>query len=151
MTLEHRNNSRLIWIIAAACVVIIAFVLLYFWMTSQSHLTESSPIVSAPTQTQPNEHTVMTPAQQNTPISEPAAIVESTQASIVDNQILTDQIPQDTSLAKDELAKLTEIQNQLNQQKNNLAAQHIDADRLIKLKEEQINLLEQQLSTQHKD
>ncbi len=50
------------------------------------------------------------------------------------------------ALAKEEVAKLDDIQNQLNDQRALLKQQHNDADELIKLKEEQIKILEAQLA-----
>ena len=44
------------------------------------------------------------------------------------------------------MAKLDDIQNQLNDQRALLKQQHNDADELIKLKEEQIKILEAQLA-----
>ena len=44
------------------------------------------------------------------------------------------------------MAKLDDIQSQLNEQEAMLKAQHADADELITLKEEQIKLLEAQLA-----
>ena len=55
-------------------------------------------------------------------------------------------MPENASLAKEEVAKLDDIQVQLNEQKATLDAQHSDADQLIQLKEEQIKLLEAQLA-----
>ena len=47
---------------------------------------------------------------------------------------------------KEEAAKLDDIQSQLKEQEDLLKAQHSDADQLIQLKEEQIKLLEAQLT-----
>ena len=55
-------------------------------------------------------------------------------------------MPENAALAKEEIAKLEDIQSQLTEQEKTLKAQHTDADQLIKLKEEQIKLLEAQLS-----
>lgn len=65
---------------------------------------------------------------------------------MVDEALLQDAVPENPSLAKEELAKLDDIQAQLNDQKQALNQQHADADALIKLKEEQIKLLEAQLA-----
>ena len=56
--------------------------------------------------------------------------------------------PENASLAKEEVAKLDDIQSQLKEQEKSLQAQHKDADELVKLKEEQIKLLEAQLAAQ---
>lgn len=71
--------------------------------------------------------------------SDPAPI------QLVEESILKAAVPNNESLAKEEIAKLDDIQHQLKDQKQELQAQHHDADTLIKLKEEQIKLLEAQL------
>ena len=65
-----------------------------------------------------------------------------------ETKMVKDEVPQNESLAKEEVARLDDIQKQLDEQAKILKSQHADADQLIKLKEEQIKLLEQQLSTQ---
>lgn len=148
MTVDHRNNSKLIWIIAGVCMALISLSTLYFWMTSRSDVIEQSSKTPSSTQMAPKQPSAR--AQNNQQVVDHAVVSEPTQTTIVDHHILKDQVPKNASLAKEELAKLDDIQHQLSQQKENLASQHIDADRLIQLKEEQIKLLEQQLETQRK-
>ena len=69
---------------------------------------------------------------------------------MVNESILKDSVPENSSLAKEEVAKLDDIQKQLDEQQQNLKSQHADADQLLKLKEEQVKLLEQQLAAQAK-
>ena len=64
---------------------------------------------------------------------------------MVDEKILKAPVPENESLLKEEVAKLDDIQSQLNEQESMLKTQHTDADDLIALKEEQIKLLEAQL------
>ena len=64
---------------------------------------------------------------------------------LVNEDLLNAAVPQDQSLAKEEVAKLEDIQTQLNDQQQMLSTQHSQADELIRLKEEQIQLLEAQL------
>ena len=52
------------------------------------------------------------------------------------------------SLAKEEVSKLNDIHQQLQDQEVTLKAQHADADQLIKLKAEQVKLLEAQVKQQ---
>ena len=74
---------------------------------------------------------------------------ETANVELVKESILKDKIPENTSLAKEEVAKLEDIQKQLDDQQQNLKSQHADADQLIKLKEEQIKLLQQQIAAQN--
>ena len=103
--------------------------------TKQSAIPVAQP-AKTPQVAQPLEETVA---------STPA--IESNQA-LVNESILKDEVPQNESLAKEEVARLDDIQKQLDEQAKILKSQHADADQLIKLKEEQIKLLEQQLSAQ---
>jgi hypothetical protein len=75
-------------------------------------------------------------------------IASATNVELVNETILKDKVPENASLAKEEVAKLEDIQKQLDDQQQNLTSQHADADQLIKLKEEQIKILEQQLAAQ---
>lgn len=63
---------------------------------------------------------------------------------LVNEDLLKERSPANAALAKEEIARLEDIQKQLQDQEANLKAQHQDADQLIKLKEEQILLLEKQ-------
>ena len=83
-----------------------------------------------------------------TPVEQSAAS-ETANVELVKESILKDKIPENTSLAKEEVAKLEDIQKQLDDQQQNLKSQHADADQLIKLKEEQIKLLQQQIAAQN--
>jgi uncharacterized coiled-coil protein SlyX len=65
---------------------------------------------------------------------------------LITEDILKAPIPQNASLAKEEEARLADLQLQLAEQEKTLQAQHADADQLIKLKEQQLKLLEQQLA-----
>ena len=60
--------------------------------------------------------------------------------------LLKAPVPENPALAKEEVAKLDDIQNQLYDQHTLLKQQHNDSDELIKLKEEQIKILEAQLA-----
>lgn len=87
---------------------------------------------------------------QATEITEPAQTSE--QASIVEEKVLIEEsvlsepIAEDVSLQQEEIDKLKEIEKQLAEQKVNLEAQSQDVDELIRLKEEQIRLLEAELA-----
>lgn len=65
---------------------------------------------------------------------------------LIEETILSEPIAEDVSLQQEEIDKLKEIETQLTEQKNNLEAQSQDVDELIRLKEEQIRLLEAELA-----
>ena len=67
---------------------------------------------------------------------------------LVEESILKDALPINDSLAKEEIAKLGDIQKQLDVQQQSLKQQHSDVDTLVQLKEEQVKLLEAQLAAQ---
>ena len=134
MTLDYRENSKLIWMIAGGLVAIILLVIIYLWMNNSTE-PKAQPV--------PNKTVTAAPVVQ--PTAEPAASEPDT-ATLVDEKILKDEVSNNASTAKEEMAKLEDIQKQLDEQQNMLNTQHADADQLIKLKEDQIKLLEKQLT-----
>ena len=129
MTLDYRENSKLIWMIAGGLIAIILLVIIYLWMNNTAE-PKAQPVTAAPVVQ---------------PTAEPVASEPDT-ATLVDEKILKDEVSNNASTAKEEMAKLEDIQKQLDEQQNMLNTQHADADQLIKLKEDQIKLLEQQLA-----
>ena len=79
------------------------------------------------------------------PAAESVTATDPDTIQLVNEDLLNAAVPQDQSLAKEEVAKLEDIQTQLNDQQQMLSTQHSQADELIRLKEEQIQLLEAQL------
>ncbi|OTG67439.1 hypothetical protein [Acinetobacter silvestris] len=143
MPFDHRENSKLIWMIAGGLVAIILLVITYLWMSNTTEQkTQSVPNKVPAAQVQNSAPPLAQSAEQT--ISEPST------STLVDEKILKDEVPKNDTAAKEEVAKLEDIQKQLDEQEQTLKAQHTDADQLIKLKEEQIKLLEQQLSQAHK-
>ena len=134
MTRDYRENSKLIWIIAGGLIAIILLVIIYLWINN-STAPKVQPALKQNITTPPLAH----------PVEETAASI-SNAGTLVDEKILKDQVPKNASSAKEEIAKLEDIQQQLDEQQQMLNTQHADADQLIKLKEEQIKLLEQQLA-----
>lgn len=135
MTLDQRNSPKLLLGIMGGLVAIIALFLAYQWFFATSN--ETLP-----------EHegaSLTAPAKAEKP-AEPLAQAEQKTIQLVDEKILKEAVPENESLAKEEVAKLDDIQSQLNEQKAMLKAQHADTDELIALKEEQIKLLEAQLA-----
>lgn len=133
MTSDQRNSPKLLMGIIGGMVAIIVLFFAYQWfMNSSSEVTTESESINA---------TVSTPVKP----SEPVRTMDEKTIQLVDESILKTATPNDPALAKEEVAKLEDIQTQLHDQENILKAQHNDADQLITLKEEQIKLIEAQL------
>jgi len=141
MSVEQRNNPKLLMGIMGALVTVVALVLLYQWLNASSGEAErihQEDIAAVP---------AAKPAAKTEEDTAAAKALETIGAkALVSNQLLDAPVPENASLAKEEVAKLDDIQVQLNEQKATLDAQHSDADQLIQLKEEQIKLLEAQLA-----
>jgi hypothetical protein len=120
-------------------VAIIALFLAYQWFFATSN--ETLPEHEGASLTAPAK-----PAAKAEKPAEPLAQAEQKTIQLVDEKILKEAVPENEALAKEEVAKLDDIQSQLNKQESMLKAQHADADELIALKEEQIKLLEAQLA-----
>ncbi len=133
MTSDQRNSPKLLMGIIGGMVAIIVLFFAYQWfMSSSREVTTESESINA---------TVSTPVKP----SEPVRTMDEKTIQLVDESILKTATPNDPALAKEEVAKLEDIQTQLHDQENILKAQHNDADQLITLKEEQIKLIEAQL------
>ncbi|WP_349928608.1 hypothetical protein ABJ384_02105 [Acinetobacter sp. A1-4-2] len=139
MTLDQRNSPKLLLGIMGGLVAIIALFLAYQWFFATSN--ETLPEHEGASLTAPAK-----PAAKAEKPAEPLAKAEQKTIQLVDEKILKEAVPENESLAKEEVAKLDDIQSQLNEQKAMLKAQHADTDELIALKEEQIKLLEAQLA-----
>jgi len=135
----QKNNSNLLWFIAGVITAIIVMIALYFWL-----LQDQSPAVS-----QPVEIKQSTSKPMNAVPSDQSETQQAKQGPpLVDDQLLNEPVHPAPALAKEEIAKLDDIQDQLKQQQALLQEQHASADKLIQLKEEQIKLLEAQLAQQ---
>ena len=133
MTSDQRNSPKLLMGIIGGMVVIIVLFFAYQWfMNSSSEVTTEPESINS---------TVSTPVKP----SEPVRTMDEKTIQLVDESILKTATPNDPALAKEEVAKLEDIQTQLHDQENILKAQHNDIDQLITLKEEQIKLIEAQL------
>ncbi len=142
MSVDQRDNPKLLMGIMAALAVIVACVFGYFWLSNATQTTqEPEQTLSNPSVMQSSVAT-----DQNVAVAAEQAPASTQTKTLVDEALLQDAVPENPSLAKEELAKLDDIQAQLNDQKQALNQQHADADALIKLKEEQIKLLEAQLA-----
>ncbi|WP_074383574.1 hypothetical protein [Acinetobacter pseudolwoffii] len=141
MSVEQRNNPKLLMGIMGALVTVVVLVLLYQWLNAPSKETqrmqqEEIAAVPATTSTATTE--------EDTDASNATEALET--KALISGSLLKAPVPENATLANEEMAKLADIQVQLNEQKATLDAQHSDADQLIQLKEEQIKLLEAQLA-----
>lgn len=139
MSPVQHNNPKLLWGITAGLVAIIAIFALYQWI-----------FASQEPETPTHQAELLQPTVKAIPEVQNAASKAAAENTVklVEEDILTSPVPENSSLAKEEVAKLDDIQTQLKEQETTLQAQHKDADELMKLKEEQIKLLEAQLATQ---
>ena len=135
MTEDQRHNPKLLWAIAGGLIVVIIAVFIFQWMGESDN---TAPIETTPT-TAPA--TKFAPAEA-TPLQDD----EAAPKQLVTEDLLKAPVPENPALAKEEVAKLDDIQNQLYDQHTLLKQQHNDSDELIKLKEEQIKILEAQLA-----
>ena len=135
MTEDQRHNPKLLWAIAGGLIVVIIAVFIFQWMGESDN---TAPIETAPT---------TAPAAKSAPAeATPLQEDEAAPKQLVTEDLLKAPVSENATLAKEEVAKLDDIQNQLNDQRALLKQQHNDADELIKLKEEQIKILEAQLA-----
>lgn len=144
MTLDQRQNSKLLVGIIAGLVVLVAIFLAYQWMSSPQPKHEvEHQVVRTPAKPVVKE---AAPVVDNSASTAVANTTTEAPIQLVDEAILKQDVPKNASLAKEEIAKLDDIQTQLDEQEKTLKAQHADADDLIALKEEQVKLLEAQLA-----
>lgn len=140
MTLDQRNSPKLLLGITGGLVAIIVLFLAYQWFFAPSNeVLPEHEATSLNTPAKPAAAAEVKP-------TEPAVATEEKTIQLVDEKILKAAVPENESLAKEEVAKLKDIQTQLNDQEAVLKAQHADAEDLVALKEEQIKLLEAQLA-----
>ena len=140
MTLDQRNSPKLLLGITGGLVAIIVLFLAYQWFfaTSNEVLAEHE-VTSLNTPAKPAASAEVKP-------NESPVATDEKPIQLVDEKILKAAVPENESLAKEEIAKLEDIQKQLNDQEAVLKAQHADANDLVALKQEQIKLLEAQLA-----
>lgn len=144
MSSYQNENSKLLWMIIGGISVVVVLIFAIQWFFSEKHQeTSITPI-------QPAIEKTVTPSVTAT--TESAEVANETPASIqlVEESIVKDPIPANDTLAKEEITKLDDIHQQLKDQQQDLKQQHTDVDTLIKLKEDQVKLLEAQLAAQNK-
>lgn len=139
MALDQRNHSKLMWIIVGGLVTIVSLAVFFLWYTAQTQPIPQNDITQTPQVSQTKIPTLQAdPEVVEIDSSDPNALVQA--------DILKEQVPQNATLAQEEIAKLDEIQKQLEEQLETIEAQQADVDQLIQLKEDQIKLLEEQLA-----
>lgn len=140
MSTYQTQNSRLLWMIIGGISVVVVLFLAIQWFLSQKDQQSTT------TATQP----AATVKQQTAVTAEPTAASSEVAKPIqlVEESIIKDPLPANDSLAKEEIAKLDDIHQQLKDQQQELKQQHDDVDALLKLKEEQVKLLEAQIAAQ---
>ncbi|APX63821.1 hypothetical protein [Acinetobacter schindleri] len=140
MSVEQRHSSKLLVGIIGALVTVVILVFAYQWFSASSsqEIPEQETVTVTPAQ-----EPIMTEATaQVAPIETEANLANR----LVQDDLIKAPVPENPALAKEEISRLEDIQSQLDEQKAMLDAQHKDADKLIRLKEEQLKLLEAQLA-----
>ncbi|MDM1021674.1 hypothetical protein QSV37_15375 [Acinetobacter sp. VNK23] len=145
MSTYQTENSRLLWMIIGGISVVVVLFLAVQWFLAQkdqqSASTPTQPVAAKPVATV-KQQTAVTPESTaaSSEVAEPIQLVEES--------IIKEPLPANGSLAKEEIAKLDDIHQQLKDQQQELKQQHDDVDALLKLKEEQVKLLEAQIAAQ---
>lgn len=141
--LDAIKSNKLLLIIAGTLVAIIVIGLLAFSLLQSQDDTKKAP---APAQvTSPQAETPQPTTVNNDAPQEDVAQNTDDFAALVDDSLLEQPIATDPALLKDELVQLSDIQMQLNEQKELLEQQNADSDKLIELKEKQLLALQKQL------
>ncbi|WP_151715612.1 hypothetical protein [Acinetobacter sp. TUM15071] len=147
MSTYQTENSKLLWMIIAGMSVVVVLFLAVQWFLAQKD-QQTSTTVTQPVATEnvaaPSEQTT-TAAEETTATPDVAEPIQLVEASII-----KEPIPANDTLAKEEIAKLDDIHQQLQDQQHDLKQQNSDVDTLLKLKEDQIKLLEAQIAAQNK-
>lgn len=142
MSVGQINNSKLMWKISGGLSALLIITGAWMYLQTSNNQVDSNQIA----------HHTQTKALNVEPAVVVKALAETTikdENALVKASILEQDVPQNASLAKEEIAKLEDIQDQLRTQLNMLAEQEKNADKIIQLKEEQLKLLEAQLSVQN--
>ncbi|WP_336041740.1 hypothetical protein [Acinetobacter dispersus] len=147
MSTYQTENSKLLWMIIAGMSVVVVLFLAVQWFLAQKD-QQTSTTVTQPVATKnvaaPSEQTTIA-AEETTATHDVAEPIQLVEASII-----KEPIPANDTLAKEEIAKLDDIHQQLQDQQHDLKQQNSDVDTLLKLKEDQIKLLEAQIAAQNK-
>ncbi|MDR2250628.1 hypothetical protein [Acinetobacter sp.] len=132
MPLQRKQNSKLLWILIGGLSILVVLFFAAQWFFKKNET--SVPLVD--------------PQPASIPALEKTTKPSASSQQLVNEDVLKQPVPAQESLAKEEVSKLNDIHHQLQDQETTLKAQHADADQLIKLKEEQVKLLEAQVKQQ---
>ncbi|OJU70503.1 MAG: hypothetical protein BGN93_09860 [Acinetobacter sp. 39-4] len=149
MSTYQTENSKLLWMIIGGISVAVVLFLAVQWFLSQK---DQQPTTSTPAQPVAEKTVAPVPTEATAKVDEVTAASSDIAAPIqlVEESIVKDPLPANDSLAKEEIAKLDDIHQQLQDQQHDLKQQNSDVDTLLKLKEDQIKLLEAQIAAQSK-
>lgn len=147
MCLAQVTHSNLKWKIAGGLILILALAATAIWLDTDQQ--RASTLVPKIPVTTPNPIQVESPIHTDLLPAEVTQISAAYQAeALVQDSILKDELPDPSSLSKEQIAELDDIQDQLLTQKKQLEAQQAHAEQLIQRKQAQIKILEQQLLAQ---
>lgn len=135
MLAQKYNPKILIGVIGAVVAVVVLVIYQWLFSTADEPLPRHELDAVA----------VQTAAEPTAKAPPSAPEVQST-TTLIDESVLETAVPENPSLAKEELAKLEDLQVQLKEQEKTLNEQHQNADQILALKEEQIKILEAQLA-----
>ncbi|ENW97555.1 hypothetical protein [Acinetobacter sp. NIPH 298] len=140
---DQTKNTKLLWMIIAGISIIVVLFFAIQWFLAKKNLQPSKnsdqPIA---------EETIASPDEVSSAASEITTMTENEATAsiqLVQESLIKEPLPTNDSLAKEEIAKLDDIHHQLKDQQKDLKQQHEDVDALLRLKEEQIKLLEAQI------
>lgn len=141
---NQTKNTKLLWMIIAGISIIVVLFFAIQWFLAQKNLQTTTNL------DQPIAEKIISQEAEeaNTARPEITTIDESevpTPIQLVQESLIKQPLPTNDSLAKEEIAKLDDIHHQLKDQQKDLKQQHEDADALLRLKKEQIKLLEAQI------
>lgn len=137
MPSKPRYAAHLVWLIASVLFVITVAISTYWLLPEQP----STPL-------DPSQATLAQTTSSSSNLAASEVFVPTPNKVLVEEDLLQQDLPENISLIKEEIAKQDDIQQQLQQQEKMLQQQNLSADELIRLKQQQIELLEQQLNDQ---
>ncbi|MCH7337348.1 hypothetical protein [Acinetobacter sp. NIPH 2699] len=146
---NQTKNTKLLWmIITGISIIVVLFFAIQWFLAQKNQQTSTTP-------DQPIAEKIISPAKDvaSSVTTEITTIADESESAapiqLVQESLIKEALPTNDSLAKEEIAKLDDIHHQLKDQQTDLKQQHEDVDALLKLKEEQIKLLEAQLQQAH--
>lgn len=142
---KKTSNTKNKQTILAVGIAVLALGAGGYWFMNSSQ-EEPVAVEQQPVPAQATEITEPAPTSEQTPETPVNNTPTVEEKVLIEESVLSEPIAEDVSLQQEEIDKLKEIEKQLAEQKVNLEAQSQDVDELIRLKEEQIRLLEEELA-----